>query len=168
MHPGGRTKKIPITMEMKDTTKGLRNLAELLMDSRKGYQEAADRAEAPHLKQLLMKLSNGRTPLITEVESQLRMLGEDDMPKDGTLKGDLHRAWIDIRDSLSGSDNATVLAECERGEKYLLERYDELINDSEMAESVKSMLNKQRTQVQSNINEVQALHATHEASEKNK
>jgi uncharacterized protein (TIGR02284 family) len=155
-------------MDMKNTRKALNNLVELLIDSRKGYQEAAERVEAPHLKQLLTKLSTERAPLISEVESQLRMVGEDDMPKDGTVKGDLHRAWIDIRDSLSGSENANVLDECERGEKYLLERYDDIIKDEDVSPQVKTMLNTQRTKVQSNINEVQALHATHEASEKNK
>jgi uncharacterized protein (TIGR02284 family) len=96
------------------------------------------------------------------------MLGEDDVPKDGTVKGDLHRAWIDIRDSLSGSANANVLDECERGEKYLLERYEDIFNDEDVIESVKSMITKHRVKIQSNINEVQALHATHEATEKNK
>ena len=96
------------------------------------------------------------------------MLGEDDVPKDGTVKGSLHRAWIDIRDSLSGSENANVLDECERGEKYLLERYDELMNDHDIAPNVRTVLSTQRTKIQSNISEIQALHATHEASEKNK
>ena len=155
-------------MDNKNTISGLKDLAELLIDSRKGYHEAAERAEAPHLKQLLNRLSTERAPLITEVGSQLRMLGEDEVPNDGTVKGDLHRTWIDIRDSLSGSKNANVLDECERGEKYLIERYDKLIEDKDINESVRSMLNKQRSKVQSNVNEIQALHATHEASEKNK
>jgi uncharacterized protein (TIGR02284 family) len=155
-------------MDIKKTRSALKDLAELLIDSRKGYHEAAERVEAPHLKQLLTKLSTERAPLISEIESQLRMFGEDDMPKDGTVKGDLHRAWIDIRDSLSGSANANVLDECERGEKHLLDRYDDLLKDNELSGDVQSMLNKQRSKVQGNINEVQALHATHEASEKNK
>lgn len=155
-------------MDNDNTRKGLKNIAELLIDSRKGYQEAADRAEAPHLKQLLNRLSTERSPLVSEVGSQLRMLGEDEVPKDGTVKGSMHRAWIDIRDSISGSENANVLDECERGEKYLLERYDELMNDNDIAPNVRTMLSTQRTKIQSNISEIQALHATHEASEKNK
>jgi uncharacterized protein (TIGR02284 family) len=153
---------------MKNTRNGMKDLAELLIDSQKGYQEAAERTEAPHLKQFLLRLSTERTPLISEVSSQLRMFGEDDMPKDGTFKGDLHRAWMDIRDSLTGSPNANVLDECERGEKYLLDRYDDLMKDEDIDPNVKSMLTRQRSKVQSNINEVQALHATHQASEKNK
>jgi uncharacterized protein (TIGR02284 family) len=155
-------------MDNKKTRSGLKDLSELLIDSRKGYQEAAERVEAPHLKQLLSRLSTERAPLISEVDSQLRMLGEDDVPHDGTVKGDLHRAWMDIRDSLTGSENANVLDECERGEKHLLDRYDDLIKDNDVAPNVKTMLNQQRSKVQSNVNEIQALHATHEASEKNK
>ena len=155
-------------MDNTNSKKGLKDIAELLIDSQKGYKEAAERVEAPHLKQLLVRLSNDRSPLVNEVNSQLRMLGEDDVPSEGTLKGSLHRAWIDLRDSLSASDNANVLDECERGEKYLLERYDELLNDNELAPGVRSILNEQRMKVQTNISEIQALHATHQASEKNK
>ncbi len=155
-------------MDMKNTKSRLKNITELLIDSRKGYQEAAERAEAPHLKQLLNKLSVERAPMINEVGSKLRMLGEDDIPQDGTVKGDLHRAWIDIRDSLSGSANADILSECERGEKYLLDRYDELIKDDDVDQNARSMFTQQRSKIQGNINEIQALHATHEASEKNK
>jgi uncharacterized protein (TIGR02284 family) len=155
-------------MDKRDTTAALKNIAELLIDSRKGYQEAADRVEAPHLKQLLMKLSSERAPLVTELEAQLRMMGVDDMPKDGTLKGDLHRAWIDVRDALTGSPNANVLDECERGEKYLLARYDDVLTDADMDGTVKQVLMRQRSKVQQNINEVEALHATHKASEENK
>ncbi len=155
-------------MDKKDTSSALTNLTELLIDSRKGYQEAAERVEAPHLKQLLLKLSSERTPLVNELQAQLRMMGVDDIPNDGTLKGDLHRAWIDVRDSLTGSPNANVLDECERGEKYLLERYDDVLEDADIAPSVKDILLQQRSKVQSNINEVEALHATHKASEENK
>ncbi|MDQ3101929.1 MAG: PA2169 family four-helix-bundle protein [Bacteroidota bacterium] len=156
-------------MDNSNTSKeGLKDISELLIDSRKGYQEAAERVEAPHLKQLLSRLGTERAPLINEVGSQLRMLGEDDLPKDGTIKGSLHRTWIDIRDSLTGSENANVLDECERGEKYLLGRYDDLMKDGDIAPNVRSMLSMQRTKIQGNINEIQALHATHEASEKNK
>lgn len=149
-------------------TSNIKNIVELLIDSQKGYKEAAERAEAPHLKQLLMKLGTERSSLINELTSQLRMLGENDVPADGTLKGTLHRAWIDLRDSLSASDNANVLDECERGENYLLSRYDEILNDADLAPGVRSALSAQRMKVQANINEIQALHATHAASEKNK
>ncbi len=168
-HAPRRVHSIPhFEMDNTNTKKGLKDIAELLIDSQKGYKEAADRVEAPHLKQLLMRLSSERSALINQANSQLRMLGEDDVPTDGTFKGSLHRAWIDLRDSLSASDNANVLDECERGEKYLLERYDDLLNDQELAEGARSVLNEQRMKVQTNISEIQALLATHQASEKNK
>lgn len=38
--------------------------------------------------------------------------------KDGTLKGDLHRTWMDIRDPFTATDEAAMLAECKRGESF--------------------------------------------------
>jgi len=41
------------TMALKDDMTQLNNIHDLLEDSRKGYMEAAERAEAGHVKELL-------------------------------------------------------------------------------------------------------------------
>lgn len=133
---------------------GLNDVLDLLVDSRKGYAEAEARAEDPHVKSLLRLFSDHRQPLIDELEEECRRLNKDHEPSTGTLKGDVHRVWMDIRDGLSGSANANVLRECERGEEYLLSRYDEVMQQKELPVDTWRLLQKQRGTVSTDLAQV--------------
>ena len=144
-------------MELKDDMTQLNNLLDLLEDSRKGYHEAGERAEDPHVKALLDDLSQSRLALINEVD-ELRQKAEPGAPPRaaGTLKGDLHRIWIDIRDALSTSENANVLSECERGEHYLLSRYENM-QEKEVSAGTFALAQRQRARVQANVERITQL-----------
>jgi uncharacterized protein (TIGR02284 family) len=58
---------------------------------------------------------------------------------DGSLKGDLHRRWLDLRNAIGGGDQA-VIAEVERGEDYIKGKYDEALEDSELSEQAKAAI----------------------------
>src|SRR5690349_16239131 len=123
-------------MELKEDMTDLNNIHDLLVDSEKGYAEAASRVEDGNVKDLLRSLSAGRERLIAEVE-ELRHKADPQAKErtGGTLKGDLHRTWMAIRDALSSTDNANVLSECERGEEFLLMRYDEVLKNKDAPET---------------------------------
>jgi uncharacterized protein (TIGR02284 family) len=144
-------------MELKEDMTQLNNIHDLLIDSQKGYAEAAHKVEDPQVKDLLTHLSAGRERLIAEVE-ELRHRA-DPQAKDrtgGTLKGDLHRAWMAIRDALSSTENANILSECERGEEFLLMRYDEVLEKKEAPETF-ALATRQRAEVQGNLDRIKEL-----------
>ena len=145
--------------------KGLNDLHDLLVDSRKGYAEAAQRAEDPTVKSMLDKFSSSREPLIAALNSERRRLDPEHEPSNGTLKGDMHRAWMDVRDALSTTENANVLSECERGEKYLLDRYDEVMQDKELPPATRALLQEQRSKVQGHLETVRSERRTKDATE---
>ncbi len=136
---------------------GLNDLQDLLVDSRKGYAEAAERAEDPGIKSLLSNFSEGRRGLIDALASERRVLDKDYKPSDGTLKGDAHRAWMDVRDALSSSENANVLSECERGENYLLDRFKEVLEQSELPGGLRALLSEEQNRVRANVDTVRSL-----------
>lgn len=145
-------------METRNDKNELENIHDLLVDSRKGYTEASQRVEDPQVKELLRSFAQERAGLESEVHAELRRQDPECIPSEGgTLKGDLHRAWMDIRDSLSTTENANVLAECERGEGYLLMRYDEVLKKDNLLGSTRVLANSQRTHVQKNIERIKEL-----------
>lgn len=129
-------------------TKGLNDLQDLLVDSRKGY------AEDPKIKHMLDRFSSRRQPFINDLVDQRRRLDKDYKPSNGTVKGDLHRTWMDVRDSLSSTENANVLRECERGEEYLLGRYDEVMRDEHLPDDLRGLLQQQRATIQADLDQV--------------
>ncbi|MCB0764803.1 MAG: PA2169 family four-helix-bundle protein [Flavobacteriales bacterium] len=144
---------------------GLNDIHDLLVDSEKGYKEAAERAEDPGVKALLSGLSKSRLSLISDLTNERLQLDRDYKPRTGTLKGDLHRAWMDLRDSLSSSENANVLKECERGENFLLERYEEVLEDRDLPSSTRELLTNQRNEVSRNLAKVRGERKVKDAIE---
>ncbi|MGB3616522.1 MAG: PA2169 family four-helix-bundle protein, partial [Catalinimonas sp.] len=47
----------------------------------------------------------------------------------GTLLGDLHRTWINVREFFAKKDNKAVVDECIRGEKSALEAYSRALDN---------------------------------------
>ena len=144
-------------MALKDDMTQLNNIHDLLEDSRKGYTEAAERAEAGHVKELLRHLSTTRTSLIEAVAALRRKADPEATPRaGGRLKASSHRAWMDLRDALIRSANANVLSECERGEEFLLMRYDEVV-EKEVAPETYALAQSQRAVVQGNLERIKDL-----------
>lgn len=153
-------------MDNNEQLSGLLNIHDLLVDSRKGYLEACNRAEDHRTKDLLLSFSRERIALESELMAEVRLRYPAAIEGTGTMKGDLHRRWMDIRNALTTSDTAHVLSECERGEGYLLMRYDEVLGGSNLDERTRSLLTKQRAQVQGNVNSVKGRNKHAEAVEK--
>jgi len=145
-------------METEKNTTDLSTIHHLLVDSRMGYLEASERVEDPRTKELLASFGRERAQLEAEVDTLLKQVEPDAKHRDGgTLKGDLHRAWIDLRDPLSKSENANVLLECERGEGFLLMRYDDVLEQKDPAPATRSLAERQRDQVRANVARMKTL-----------
>jgi len=156
----------PNTMDTTNDKSELHNILDLLVDSRKGYLKAAERAEEPGVKSLLAALAQERVALESAVTGELRTQDPGaPADKDGTVKGDLHRAWMDLRDALSRSDNANVLSECERGEGYLIMRYDEVLKQDDLQAGTRQLATHQRAEVQGNLARIKQLRKTFEKIE---
>jgi uncharacterized protein (TIGR02284 family) len=67
-------------------------------------------------------------------------------PAEGTsTSGDLHRAWIDVKATFTGSDLLAILNECERGEDVAKSAYrDALDPDNELGPELIQILQRQQ------------------------
>ena len=126
----------------------LKDLYQLLGDSVKGYREAAAQVTNLQLKAFMSNLSAERATLKQDLSQAVHRLSPDyDKLDEGTLKGDLHRTWIAIREALSSSGDRAVLDECHRGEEYLVERYRTVLDDEDTPGEVRGLLREQVAQV---------------------
>jgi len=161
-----RPKQNTYIMELKDDITQLNNIHDLLADSHKGYMEAADKADNGRVKELLNRLASSRVQLLSDVVALSRQADPGKEPREaGTLKGDLHRAWMDIREALGSNDSTNMLNECERGEQYLLDRYDAVL-DREVSSQTRVLATSQRAMVQQNLDHVKQVRKTMEMVEK--
>lgn len=127
--------------------KTLNRLIKLCNDGNKGYKNSADQIEDEEIRTILYRLSQQRALFEAELKAEVRNLGgtvEDSGPDEGegTLLGNLHRKWIDLKDKLSSKEYAAVLEECKRGDKIAFEAYEEALKEN-LPEYIKEILTNQ-------------------------
>ncbi|QEC74717.1 PA2169 family four-helix-bundle protein [Mucilaginibacter ginsenosidivorax] len=126
----------------------LKELLQLVNDSKEGYKSAADATESADLKALFSKLSGERIVYAAELKEHIALHGEDAVNEAGGILGGLHRSWLAIKQVLSNNDNLDILKTITTGERAAIEKYDVLIADyADHADHMK-LLAEQRDGVQ--------------------
>ncbi|HYD12436.1 MAG TPA: PA2169 family four-helix-bundle protein [Allosphingosinicella sp.] len=107
-----------------------------LIDSIKGYENSAEKAEAARYKGFFEEMAQDRRSALTLLQEASRAQGGT--PADyGSAAGTLHRRVEDLRVALGGGDKA-IIKEVERGEDYLKEEFERVLNDERMSPAVMS------------------------------
>jgi uncharacterized protein (TIGR02284 family) len=115
---------------MHDTSK-LDDLIVTLIDSIKGYEHSAEKAEAARYRSFFGEMARDRRAAVTTLQAASRE--EGGTPADyGSAAATLHRRFEDLRAALGGGD-AAIVREIERGEDYLKEEFDRVLADERMS-----------------------------------
>jgi len=113
-------------MDSKKVISTLNDLIETCRDGQNGFKEAAENVKSPDLKTFLNQIATERAQFLNQLQLEVRTLGGDPQ-KSGSATAAMHRAWIDIKGTLSGKDDHSILSECERGEDSAVEAYKDAL-----------------------------------------
>lgn len=115
---------------MHDTSK-LDDLIVTLIDSIKGFEHSAQKAEAERYRDVFAEMARERREAVATLQAVSR--AEGGTPADyGSAAATLHRRVEDLRVALGGGD-AAIVKEVERGEDYLKEEFDRVLDDDRMS-----------------------------------
>jgi uncharacterized protein (TIGR02284 family) len=114
----------------------LNTLIETTLDSADGYKQAASNAKNAQYKDLFQQWASDRREVVTELQSEVRSLGGDP-EDDGSVLAAGHRAFLKLRDTVTG-DDTSVVDEVERGEDFIKAKYEEAIEDDELSSEVRN------------------------------
>lgn len=127
-------------------------------DAEAGYKKAAEIVENPQLKQFFETQAQHRYDFGHELKTEIRNMGET--PEKGTsFKGDAHRAWMDIKSTFTSDDEETILNEVTRGEKAAVEEYKEVMSDTTLPPTTKSILSNQVSNIENTLKNVKNFEA---------
>lgn len=119
---------IPSLDVRESTVSTLNGLIAICKDGEIGFKEAADNVKREDLKALFTQLSTQRSNFVTSLQSLVDSMGGT--PADsGHISAALHRAWINVKGTFTGMDDAAVLSECERGEDSAKTAYNDALQD---------------------------------------
>lgn len=145
-----------MTMSTEHVLDKLQYLLGTLRDGEKGFADAADHATDSGLKSLFSERSAQRAQMAGEVEAHITRLG--DKPREhGSVGAALHRAWINVRDALTGRDDAAVVAEVERGEDVAVENYQDVLKETDLPADIRSFVEGQFAKVKASHDQMRDM-----------
>ncbi len=132
----------------------LNDIIEKNYDAVRGYRKVADYANETRLINFFNGQARERERFITELQNEVRSLGGTP-ETDGSNKGSLHRAWIDFKTALSFDKEESVLEACITGEKNSINEYDDLLGESALPSTTRTLLMSQKQAVQSALRQIE-------------
>ena len=138
-----------------DTIDILNDLTEILKDGEHGFRTAAKDVKAPELAVLFERYATQRAEFASTLQAHVSALGAK-VEKSGSITGDLHRGWINLKAALSTNEPHAVLAEAERGEDAAVEHYRQALEHN-LDQPTRDLINRQYTEVKAAHDNVRNL-----------
>ncbi|MCF4100245.1 PA2169 family four-helix-bundle protein [Gillisia sp. M10.2A] len=137
-----------------DVAGKLNELLEKNYDAEKGYKFAAEQVKDVKLKLFFEERAKERYDFGHELKTEIRSFGE--APEKGSsLKGDIHRSWMNLKTTFSSDKEESVLEEAIRGEKAAVEEYNDILKNANIPASTGNILIKQRDSIKAALNSVE-------------
>jgi len=138
-----------------DAIATLNDLIETSRDGEQGFRTCAENTRSPELKAVFQQAAERCAQAIQELTDEVRRHGGKPENR-GSVAGAAHRAWVDIKATLTGKDDAGILAECERGEDSALDEYRDALEE-DLPESARALVQRQLEGVQENHDRIRDL-----------
>jgi len=138
----------------------LNDLLEKTYDAEKGFKKAAENVDNTSLKNYFKSKAQERYNFGHELKTEIRSFNQD-VDKGGSLTGKAHRAWMDVKSLFSNDDAESMLEEAIRGEKAAVNEYQEVLNETNLPLSTKSILQSQKNIINEGLARINTLEDIH-------
>jgi uncharacterized protein (TIGR02284 family) len=126
----------------------LNSLIETTIDSVDGYRRSAQEATNSRFSAEFLQRASEREEVVSQLRQRVRELGGDTQD-DGSLLAAAHRAFLTLRDKVTGSDDDAVIAEVDRGESYLNGKWEAALSDDGLSTESRALVQQLYTSVRS-------------------
>lgn len=148
-----------VTTLEKETIDALQDLARANLDSHEGFNLAANLLDREDIAREFRAWATERDTNARRLQELVALNGEDPI-SDSSTKSQLHRWWMELRDKIKGSDDYAILAEAERGEDFIKEKYEDLLVKT-AGSAVNDVLQQQYARVKQVHDKVRDLRDAH-------
>ncbi|HEY9445629.1 MAG TPA: PA2169 family four-helix-bundle protein [Burkholderiales bacterium] len=142
-------------MDKDEVVDTLNDLIETCKDGEEGFRTCAENIKSVQLKEIFLTAERRCREAAEELQREVQMLGES-AKTSGSLSGSAHRRWVDIKSTVTGRDEASVLAECERGEDVAKESYEDALK-KDLPANIRAIVERQYRGVLQNHDTVRSL-----------
>lgn len=135
-----------------------KDLLQTLEDGKDGFTLGADKLEKDgetELAATFRTLGQERAQLANDLQTIAASYGGQ-LDASGSVAAKVHRGWLAVRDALSGSDPAGVLAAAEQGEDHAVSDFETALT-SDISPELKTTVERQLTTIRAAHDQVRAL-----------
>jgi len=141
-------------VEMGQKVKGI---LEKTIDAIKGFDTASENAKEISLKNYFSKKSLQRKLFSDELKLEISVNHQENVDVSGSLTGDLHRVWMDIKSFMATDNDLAMLEESIRGEKAALEEFGEVLSKEYLTLNLRNILSKQEVIIQTDLQTIKNM-----------
>lgn len=137
------------TVEMSNK---LNELLERTHDAEKGFKQAAEKVDNKTIKEFFLNSAKQRYNFGQELKAEIISFGQAP-EKGGSIKGTLHRSWINFKSLFASNTEEAMLEEVLRGEKEAIETYNDILHDKDfvLPPSTESLLMRHRNAIRETL-----------------
>lgn len=134
----------------------LNTLTATLIDSVKGYRDAAEHIDSGRFQQTFREFADERSRVVEDLRAEVRRLGGEPEDDQSTL-GFLHQRFLDLKSALTGRDDKAIINEVERGEDYLKEKFEAALNSDTLTGESRAVVERAYQSVRAGHDKMSAL-----------
>ena len=117
----------------------LNNLIKTTLDSQKGFAEASEDTHNPQFNTFFAEFATDRSRVASLMQAEVEHLGEN--PEDGgSFLAAAHRTYMNLKEILVTRNDVAIIAEVERGEDFIKNKFEEALKDDKIAGSTRSVI----------------------------
>ncbi|MFN0049583.1 MAG: PA2169 family four-helix-bundle protein [Cytophagales bacterium] len=136
------------------------NLIIMNNDRVEGYELASKETLQHDLKRIFDKFAQQSRGFATVLGAEIRKLGEEASTATST-SGKFHRAWMEIKTTITGKDHQATLDSCEYGEDVIIEAYNDAIeSDATLTSDLMALVLSQKKELKEAHNTIKLLRNT--------
>ena len=139
-----------------NSTAVLNTLIATLLDSVEGYQKSAGDVDNQRFAELFNNRARERQQAVAKLQAAVASLGGNPEDDSSTL-GALHRGFQSLREAVSARDDAAIIAEIERGEDYLKEKFETALANADLTGEARTAVDEAWTSVKAGHDEMRDL-----------
>ena len=129
----------------------LQHLVVIGVDGEEGYTKAAEMVSS---KSLLTEFEQAATSRNIQTEAIRNYLSDNGVEKpehEGGFAGALHRAWLDVKGTLSNRSDSVAISSCITGDKAAIEAYQNILNEKGLPADLHTLLTDHLDTIQSDV-----------------
>lgn len=135
----------------------LNSLIETTIDSVDGYRRSAQEATNSRFSSAFLERANEREQIVSKLRERVRALGGNP-EDDGSVLAAAHRAFLSLREKVTGADDEAVIAEVDHGESYLNGKWETALQDGGLSAETRSLVQQCYTSVREGRDTFRRLH----------